>query len=629
MWALRRFWKYFGIKPTTFADGMNVYLRGVRTLEDPVIVVGQPQIRAKESRPPLGQATQKFRPPHSVPLLPEFCGLSSTPNPGSPPTPPLWGDSEIKSSKPAPPTETLNSLERDLGTPRPVGGTVPRTGRCQNPNLKTRGGTDPKSGTRRRLRGETARLAQRRGRGPGGPQSAPRNPRVSRNERSHCQTQTVKKLLEEQRRRQQQPEAAGTPGQFSSSPAQPLTPSVNEAEAGHTHFPALQDPAGSGLGSLPTSTDFAEWDPNTHAAYADSPCSYSASGAEPFMTPDFFSPFDSERLGAFPPRMEDPLDTHLYAEPSLAQEGSWRVSGLPPAPPQLSPCMGPSLDAARAHVLALGPQQLLAQDEEGDTLLHLFAARGLRWAAYAAAEVLQMYRQLDIREHKGKTPLLVAAAANQALIVEDLLNLGAEPNATDHQGRSVLHVAATYGLPGVLSAVFKSGAPVNLETRDFEGLTPLHTAILALNAAMRPPSLCPRMLGTQARDRLACVQMLLHMGADHTSQEIKSNKTVLHLAVQAANPTLVQLLLELPRGDLRAFVNMKAHGNTALHMAAALSPGPLQEAIVRRLLAAGADPTLRNLENEQPVHLLRPGPGPEGLRQLLKRSRVAPQGLSS
>lgn len=57
----------------------------------------------------------------------------------------------------------------------------------------------------------------------------------------------------------------------------------------------------------------------------------------------------------------------------------------------------------------------------------------------------------------------------------------------------------------------------------------------------------------------------------------------------------------------------QAHGNTALHMAAALPPGPSQEAIVRSLLAAGADPTLRNLENEQPVHLLRPGPGPEGV----------------
>lgn len=48
-----------------------------------------------------------------------------------------------------------------------------------------------------------------------------------------------------------------------------------------------------------------------------------------------------------------------------------------------------------------------------------------------------------------------------------------------------------------------------------------------------------------------------HLTIAAPPQEIKSNKTVLHLAVQAANPTLVQLLLELPRGDLRAFVNMK------------------------------------------------------------------------
>ncbi|XP_014440915.2 NF-kappa-B inhibitor delta isoform X2 [Tupaia chinensis] len=452
---------------------------------------------------------------------------------------------------------------------------------------------------------------------------------VSRNERSHCPTQTVKKLLEEQRRRQQQPDAGGVPGQFPSPLAQPL-PSLNEAEAGHTHLPAHQETAGSGLGSLPPPTGFPDWDPNTHAAYTDSPYSYPASAAESFLTPDFYPPSDAGRPCPFPSAMEEPLDTRLYTEPSLPQAGSWRVPGLPSGPPQFPPVVtGPSLDTARAHMLALGPQQLLAQDEEGDTLLHLFAARGLRWAAYAAAEMLQMYKHLDIREHKGKTPLLVAAAANQPLIVEDLLNLGAEPNAADHQGRSVLHVAATYGLPGVLSAVFNSGVQVDLEARDFEGLTPLHTAILALNVAMNTPDSSPRVLSTEARDRLTCVQMLLHMGADHTSQEIKSNKTVLHLAVQAANPTLVQLLLELPRGDLRAFVNMKAHGNTALHMAAALPPGPPQEAIVRRLLAAGADPTLRNLENEQPVHLLRPGPGPEGLRQLLKRSGVAAPGLSS
>ncbi|XP_021562432.1 NF-kappa-B inhibitor zeta-like, partial [Carlito syrichta] len=400
------------------------------------------------------------------------------------------------------------------------------------------------SGPRRRLRGGAARLAQRRGRGPGGPQPASRNPRVSRNERSHCPTQTVKKLLEEQRRRQQQqPDAGGVQGQFPPPLAQPLTPSVNEAEAGHPHFPAHQETVGSGLGSLAPPMGFPDWDPNTHAAYTDSPFSYPASAAESFLTPDFYPPSDPGRPCPFPQGME---------------AGSWRVSALPAGPPQLSPvATGPSLDAARAHMASLGPQQLLAQDEEGDTLLHLFAARGLRWAAYAAAEVFQVYRHLDVREHKGKTPLLVAAAANQPLIVEDLLNLGAEPNATDYQGRSVLHVAATYGLPGVLSvcpagrwgvwgglgaqilasrarrpwetltqhsafsssqAVFNSGVQVDLEARDFEGLTPLHTAILALNIAMRPPDLCPRVLSTQARDRLTCVQMLLHMGADHTSQ---------------------------------------------------------------------------------------------------------------
>ncbi|XP_053459957.1 NF-kappa-B inhibitor delta isoform X4 [Nycticebus coucang] len=453
---------------------------------------------------------------------------------------------------------------------------------------------------------------------------------MSQNERSHCSTQTVKKLLEERRRRQQQPDTGGVQGQFSSPLSQPLTPSVNEADPGHPHFPAHQETVGSGFGTLASPMGFSDWDPNTHTAYTDSPYSYPASAAEGFPTPDFYSPSDPGRLCPLPLGMEEAPDTQLYTDPPLSQAGSWRVSGLPSGPPQLpSAVTGPSLDAARAHMLALGPQQLLAQDEEGDTLLHLFVARGLRWAAYAAAEVLQVYGHLDIREHKGKTPLLVAAAANQPLIVQDLLSLGAEPNATDHQGRSVLHVAATYGLPGVLSAVFNSGIQVDLEVRDFEGLTPLHTAILALNVAMRPPDFSSRMLSTQAQDRLTCVKMLLYMGADHTSQEIKSNKTVLHLAVQAANPTVVQLLLELPRGDLRAFVNMKAHGNTALHMAAALPPGPPQEAIVRRLLAAGADPTLRNLENEQPVHLLRSGPGPEGLRQLLKRSRVAPSGLSS
>lgn len=49
-----------------------------------------------------------------------------------------------------------------------------------------------------------------------------------------------------------------------------------------------------------------------------------------------------------------------------------------------------------------------------------------------------------------QTPRLVAAAAAAPGVLGDLLALGADPDAADHRGRTVLHLAATYGLPRVL-----------------------------------------------------------------------------------------------------------------------------------------------------------------------------------
>ncbi|XP_025048180.1 NF-kappa-B inhibitor delta isoform X2 [Alligator sinensis] len=111
------------------------------------------------------------------------------------------------------------------------------------------------------------------------------------------------------------------------------------------------------------------------------------------------------------------------------------------------------------------------------------------------------------------------------------------------------------------------------------------------------------------------------MGADCTSQDLKSNKTGLHLAVQEGNVSLVDLFLQHPAAP--RLINMKAHGHTALHMAAALPDSVPRTTLVRLLLARGADPSARNLEHEQPAHLLPPGPAAEQLRLLLKTRRTA------
>ncbi|KAE8594568.1 hypothetical protein XENTR_v10019698 [Xenopus tropicalis] len=279
------------------------------------------------------------------------------------------------------------------------------------------------------------------------------------------------------------------------------------------------------------------------------------------------------------------------------------------------------LEDARAEIQNLSPDQLLIRDEDGDTILHLYVARGLRCLSYAVAERYLQYGQLDTREHNGKSPLLVAAAANQPEIVYDLIMLGADVNASDWKGQTVLHVAATYGFSDVLRVLVSLQRQQNcdVESRNYDGLTPLHCAVISLNCAYNSKRLQPTQENQQQeREGMTCVQLLLQLGASCASQDIKSNKTVLHLAVQAGNIPLVKFLLNLPHTDLPALVNLKAHGNTALHMAAALPPHRSTEFLIQLLLSSGGDPSMRNLENEQPAHLVPPGEFTDQVMALLK-----------
>uniref|UniRef100_A0A8B9E6R0 NFKB inhibitor delta n=1 Tax=Anser cygnoides TaxID=8845 RepID=A0A8B9E6R0_ANSCY len=255
-------------------------------------------------------------------------------------------------------------------------------------------------------------------------------------------------------------------------------------------------------------------------------------------------------------------------------------------------------------------------------ILHIYAAKGMRAFALAAAERMKELRRLDAKEHRGKTPLLVAVTARQPAIVYDLIQTGADVSAVDNKGQSALHLAATYGYAQVLQ-VGKAFMVL------IASHTPLHCAVLAHNALLREqghPGVTKEQqegLQHQSEELETCIQLLVQAGASIYSRDVKSNKTVLHYTVQDANISLLRYFLELNAFKSRDFVNSKAHGNTALHMAAALHCDRNQTEIIQLLLDHGADPSIRNLDNDQPIHMAPSGKAGDQIRHLLKKGKIA------
>ncbi|KAL4657729.1 NF-kappa-B inhibitor delta [Arapaima gigas] len=470
---------------------------------------------------------------------------------------------------------------------------------------------------------------------------------------------TVKKLLEQKRKR----ETATSPSSSSSSPsassvitssaATAPAPVLISAQGTQTGATSSYMSAMGAMGPMPSST-YSRWDhsgsPQTSASQPDFEFS---SGAAYFQST--LAPLDSDQSHTFSSTLtsgyaqqpqEFSIHHYLDCPVTVALSGSVHM-GVQQSPsyswPPMSSLQVPSdpshqgfsgemdsgkLEEARMYLQGMDYSKKMWQDEDGDTILHIYTAKGLREYAFAAAEDLRGLGKLDSREHKGKTALLVAVTANQPLIVQDLISLGADVNACDDKGQTALHLAATYGFPRVMQTILSMGLNVNLEARNFEGLTPLHCAAISHSNTIK--SLCSSATGladvslqSQAEDKLSCVQLLLNYGASILSQDIKSNKTVLHLAVKEGNVQLVRFLLRINLPDMQAFVNMKAHGNTALHMAAGLHNSCHQEEMIRLLLNRGADPGVRNLENDQPAHLLQSGVQGEQLKFILKKRNAA------
>ncbi|XP_034030949.1 NF-kappa-B inhibitor delta isoform X2 [Thalassophryne amazonica] len=436
----------------------------------------------------------------------------------------------------------------------------------------------------------------------------------SSKEKPCCTLPTVKKLLEQKRKR----ESSSVPSSSSTAATSPLPPTTASQLSTTDPFTCT---ASSNYSDM--AVGYEQWSPApepTLGYYSSQPGSSFADTYSLPVSSDYGLQQPVEGFGDTMPQGYDYPVT--MSDPSLAS--AWPPLGAGHSA-QLS--VGTPLDVAKleeARMLLRGMDynRTTGQDEDGDTILHIYTAKGMRECAFAAAERLRDLGKLDAKEHKGKTALLVAVTANQPEIVQDLLSFGTDINACDVKGQTALHLAAHYGFPEVLQVILSCRPAVNLEARNFEGMTPLHCAAISHCVTMKALSTSGPAdvnLQNKAAEKLSCVHMLLSEGASLLSQEIKSNKTVLHVAVKEGNIDLVRYLLSIPLQNVKDFVNMKAHGHTALHMAAGLHGNPHQEEMLRLLLSTGADPSIRNLEHDQPAHLLQSGHQGEQLKLMLKK----------
>ncbi|RAL37244.1 hypothetical protein DM860_004166 [Cuscuta australis] len=152
--------------------------------------------------------------------------------------------------------------------------------------------------------------------------------------------------------------------------------------------------------------------------------------------------------------------------------------------------------------------------------------------------------------------LCFAALRGDDLLLRHLLKRGLDPNESDNNGRSALHIAASKGCKNCVLLLLDFGADPNC--RDIEGSVPVWEAILGKHEPV--------------------IRLLIDNGAELCRGDLGQ------FACIAAERNDVDLLKEMVRwgGDV---TRPKANGSTALHIA--VSEGNLE--MVKYLVNQGAD----------------------------------------
>lgn len=203
----------------------------------------------------------------------------------------------------------------------------------------------------------------------------------------------------------------------------------------------------------------------------------------------------------------------------------------------------------------LTPKEIYAQDDDGDTLLHIACMEGWKQLLFKLIQSTPKPDLLDLRNDLGQTALHVASLCGRFDEARFLLVAGATVDARDRAGCTPLHVACKRGDLRVASDLL---SPVTQKEVDF---LKLRYQVAVDNGSLDVGRLLLQRtyagdtalhLAVRSGSRALVERLLQEHTADPNVQEHYCGATPLHLACRLERPDLAECLLATGRVEVNA-----------------------------------------------------------------------------
>uniref|UniRef100_A0A1J3C6K6 E3 ubiquitin-protein ligase KEG n=1 Tax=Noccaea caerulescens TaxID=107243 RepID=A0A1J3C6K6_NOCCA len=280
-------------------------------------------------------------------------------------------------------------------------------------------------------------------------------------------------------------------------------------------------------------------------------------------------------------------------------------------------CRRGSVELVEA-ILEHGEANVDIVDKDGDPPLVFALAAGSPQCVHVLIKKGANVRS-RLREGSGPSVAHVCSYHGQPDCMRELLVAGADPNAVDGEGETVLHRAVAKKHTDCAVVILENGGSRSMAISNAKGLTPLHMCVAIWNVAVikrwvevsSPEEISqaikiPSPVGTalcmaaairkdHEKEGRELVQILLAAGADPTAQDSQHGRTALHTAAMANNVELVRVIL-----DAGVNANIRnVHNTIPLHMALARGAN----ACVSLLLESGSDCNIQDDEGDNAFHI--------------------------